>query len=345
MATQMRQKKLRMKRISILAFENGIASTTIGPLEIFQYADILGGSSKKPNGANESPFFEVKIVTIDGQPVRCSEKVMIVADCSLDEIENTDLVLICSPGPCIDEFLRLQDAISPQLKELYAKGSSIAAICTGAFLLAETGILNGKLATTHWNFADQFCERYPLVKLKPERLITDEERVLCAGGVYSALDLALYLVDKYCGREIAVQCSKTLVIETGRHSQTGYSIFSFQKQHDDKVILSAQNWIENNFAQDFLFDDVAAKHAMSSRNFKRRFKKATGDSPLAYLQRFRIEAAKKMLEGEDATIEEIAHLVGYEKIDFFRQLFKRTMGITPKAYRQKFRFNERKSLL
>lgn len=321
-----------MKRIILVAFENGIASTVIGPMEIFQFANSLVEAGKPP-------FFHVKIVTTDGKPVTCSEKFCIQPDGSLEDIFESDMVILCSPGVLTQETLARHSSLYPELKKHHQSGMCLAGICTGAFFLAEAGILHGRTATTHWDLAEQFLQRYPAVDLKPDRILTDEGDVICAGGVYSALDLALYIVEKYCGRETAILCSKGLIIEAGRHSQARYSIFNFQKQHQDAEVLALQDWIEEHFNEELVFGEIAVKIGMSPRNLKRRFKQATGDSPLVYLQRLRIEAARRELESGNKTIEEIAMMVGYTDTDFFRKLFKRYLDVTPKTYRRKFQFS------
>ncbi len=199
--------------IVILAFDNGIASTVIGPLEIFQFANRLA-AEKFPK--IPPPFFNIKVCSMDGSPVRCSRNVLIEPDCALNDVKDSDLVLIYSPGLLTEDSWHKHTRIFPQLKKLHESGSALAGICTGSFFLAETGVLDHRSATTHWDLAVSFRDRYPLVNLKPERIITDEGDILCAGGVYSALDLSLYLVEKYSDREIAVSCAKTLIIEYGR---------------------------------------------------------------------------------------------------------------------------------
>jgi transcriptional regulator GlxA family with amidase domain len=183
--------------------------------------------------------------------------------------------------------------------------------------LAETGLLDGKTATTHWGFADQFRKRYPRIELKT--------------------DLSLYLVEKYCGQEVALQSSKSIVADIGRTTQAPYAIFEFQKDHQDQRILSVQQWIEDHFAQNFNYDQLAHTCAMSRRTFERRFKTATGDTPLIYQQRIRVEAAKRILENGDQSFDEITYAVGYEDSSSFRKLFLKQTGLRPSEYRKKFR--------
>ncbi len=218
----------------------------------------------------------------------------------------------------------------------HQKGAEIASLCSGSFLLAETGLLDGKIATTHWFVKDEFHKRYPQVDLKAERLITEENGLYCSGGGTSGLDLCLYIIEKYHGHEAVLLLSKFLVMDRNRSSQIPYSIFNAQKNHQDTDIIEAQKWIEKHYFKSIFLDDVASKVGMSLRNFKRRFKKATGDSPLVYLQRLRVEAAKSALTKKSSPIETIANKVGYEDIAFFRKIFIRYVGESPSAYRNRF---------
>jgi transcriptional regulator GlxA family with amidase domain len=320
-----------MKKVTVLALEKTMASTVTGPMDIFSLAGVLWNQIR---GVEPTPFFEVKIASVNGKKVTCMNQTGILPDCAITEIDRTDLIVISVAD--MDMMNRDKKKIVPWLIEQFNKGATIASVCTGAFLLAETGLLNGKIATTHWGYIDLFKANYPKVILKPELLVTDEGTLLCGGGAHSYFDLCLYLVERYCGFDIAVQCSKSLLLDIGRRSQTPYTIFEFQKQHGDKDILKAQLLLENSFSREIHIEEIANQIGMSLRNFKRRFKAATGDTPLGYLQRFRIEAAKRALESKDKSIEQISGLVGYQDSAFFRQVFKKYMGLTPNAYRKKF---------
>ncbi len=319
-----------MKHITLLALDGTIASTVTGPTDIFSLAGVLWNQIC---GFQPEPYFKVVIASVRGRPVKCVNGIVIQPHLSLDEVKKTDLIIISA------EDIAALDATSrhtaPWLLKHHKAGSTLASVCTGAFLLAETGLLNGKRATTHWGFAELFRKRYPQVDLRPESLITDEGSLICGGGAFSYFDLSLYLVEKYCGFEVAAQCGKSLLLDIGRTSQTPYVIFEYQKQHKDQPVLKAQTFIENNFAQQVDMKDLAARVGMSMRNFKRRFRRATGDSPLCYLQRFRVEAAKRQFEDTHKSISEICYQIGYEDIAFFRRIFKRYVGIAPHDYRKR----------
>jgi transcriptional regulator GlxA family with amidase domain len=319
-----------MKHITILALDGTVASTVTGPTDIFGLAGVLWNQIC---GVQPEPYFKVVIASVKGKPVKCVNGIVIQPHLSLDEVRRTDLIIISA------EDLAALDAASrqaiPWLLKHHKAGTTLASVCTGAFLLAQTGLLDGKRATTHWGFAELFRKRYPQVDLRPECLITDEGSLVCGGGAFSYFDLSLYLVERYGGFEVATQCGKSLLLDIGRTSQVPYAIFEYQKQHKDPQVLKAQTFIEKDYAQQINMDDLAARVGMSLRNFKRRFRRATGDSPLSYLQRFRVEAAKRQFENTHQSISEICYQVGYEDLPFFRGIFKRYVGLSPNEYRKR----------
>jgi transcriptional regulator GlxA family with amidase domain len=258
-----------------------------------------------------------------------------VPEGAIHDVDDTDLIVISSILD-IDKTLKYEGAVIEWLKRHYRSGAHLASICTGAFVLAETGLLDGKTATTHWGSADEFRKRYPRINLKPERLVTDEGDLFCSGGMNAGADLALYLVEKYCGHEIALQSSRTMISDIGRTLQTPYSIFQFQKDHKDARILAIQKMMEEKFDREHPYEALASESGMSKRTFERRFKTATGDTPLVYLQRVRIEAAKGMLEEQGLSLDEIAYRVGYLDSNAFRKIFLRQTGLLPSDYRKRF---------
>lgn len=288
------------------------------------------------HGLPLTPYFEVELVSADGKPVKCLNNVSILPHRSMGDVSKTDLIIIPSISD-IEKTLRRNSETIAWLKEHHQRGASIASVCTGAFLLAETGLLDGKTATTHWGFCDAFRLRYPRVLLKPERLITDEGSLYCAGNLAAGIDLSIYLVEKYCGLEVAIQCSKALLHDMGRISQAANSILSFQKKHNDEAVRNSQQWLEDHFSQAVDMNAVARMHGMSLRTFERRFKKATGDTPLVYLQRTRVEEAKKMMERGIVQFDEISYRMGYEDSNHFRQVFKKHTGLLPTEYQKYFR--------
>lgn len=321
-----------MKRVTILAMFNTMASTVTGPMDVFYQAGVIWNYFQ---GQEVTPFFKTEIVTTDGEPFRCLNGTRMLPDGSIRNVASTDLIIVSSILN-IAKTMKYQGEVVDWLKHHYRRGTHIATICTGAFVLAETGLLDGKTATTHWGAADEFRRRYPQIHLKPERLITDEGDLFCSGGMNAGTDLSLYLVEKYCGHEVALQSSKALISDIGRSLQAPYAIFQFQKDHNDRRILAVQKLIEENFDQDYPYEELASRFGMSRRTFERRFKAATGDTPLAYLQRVRVEAAKRLLESQKLSFDEITYRVGYEDSSTFRKIFLKQTGLRPKEYQRRF---------
>ena len=222
------------------------------------------------------------------------------------------------------------------LSSQYEAGAGIASLCIGVFLLAGTGLLRGKKCATHWVEADNFRKMFPDVDLVPDKIITDEQGIYTSGGAYSWLNLILYLVEKYAGRDMAIICSKLFGIQIERDSQSSFMIFSPQKQHQDDLIRQAQDYIEKNYQEKITIDELASRLAISRRNLERRFKKVTYNSIVEYVQRVRIEAAKMTLERERENVNEAMYRAGYTDIKAFRTTFKKLTGLSPLEYKNKY---------
>jgi len=250
-------------------------------------------------------------------------------------IPVTDLVVI--PAVSYDDnLLKENAALIEWIRAQYKTGAEIAAICSGAFLLAATGLLDGKNCSTHWNLADKFKRLFPNITLQPDKLITADKGIYTNGGAYSFLNLVLFLVEKYFDRATAIYCSKIFQIEIDRTSQSPFFIFQTQKNHGDDMICEAQTYIEENLSEKISFEALATKLATSRRNFDRRFIKATGNTPVEYLQRVKVEVAKKTLEKGRKSIFEVMYEVGYSDDKAFREVFKKITGVSPLDYRAKY---------
>ncbi|MCG8642574.1 MAG: helix-turn-helix domain-containing protein [Desulfobacterales bacterium] len=322
-----------MKKVTIFCPYNTMATTIFGPMDVLSQAGRLWNRMVK---SAATPFFEVTLVSADGLPIRSLNNIMIEPHCSITEVDNTDLIVIAS-ATYIDKILEMNPEILPWLITHYQKGTHIASICTGVFLLAETGLLNGKTATLHWGFADDFSKKYPKIKLDHGKMFIDHGRLYCSAGVSAGMDLSLYLVEKFYGRESALAAAKTMVLDISRTTQTPYACFLPATSHRDELILKIQNWMSEHHSRHVNYDTLAHHFSISRRSLERRFKKATGLTPLAYLQKLRVEKAKQLLEQGVKPFSEITYAVGYEDIPFFRKVFTRTTGLLPKAYQQKFR--------
>ena len=321
-----------MKKVTILGLHNSMATTIFGPMDILNQAGRLWN---RLNKTEHTPFFDVTIASPDGGPIRSVNRVQIQPHCSIRDVVHSDLIIIAS-ATYIDTVLEQYPELPDWLLHHYNKGTHLASICTGVFLLAETGLLDGKSATLHWGFAEQFKARYPNVALHHDRMFIDNGRLYCSAGVSAGMDLSLYLVEKFCGRQAARESAKTMVLAMDRHFQTPYNCFLGARNHTDDLMAKAQDWLEDNATQIVNYDGMAYNFGMSRRSLERRFKKATGMTPLSYIQRLRVEKAKRMLEDGTRTFNEITYAVGYEDISFFRKVFIRLTGLRPKEYRQKF---------
>jgi len=322
-----------MKKVAILAADKCLLSSVASPMDMFLQAGVLWNLTM---GEAPAPMFEVNIVTADGNPVTAISGVPVIPNCSMHEIEFPDLVIIPSQGFLIDPQSEMHTNRIAWLKSAYENGSDLASICTGAFMLASTGLLDGKKATTHWGMTKQFQKRFPKVDLRTDLLVTDEERLFCGGGISADLNLSLYLIEKYCGREIALQSSRCTLVDLDCVTQSPYAIFNPEKNHGDKVILDAQTQIERSFKKSVDVNALAAEVGLSVRQFNRRFRSATGETVTGYLQLVRIEAAKAELVATRLSFEEIAAKVGYDNASFFRKIFKKSTSISPAEYKRRF---------
>jgi len=317
-----------MKRldVTILLLNDCYASTALAPIEVFHSAGRLWNAL---TGHESEPRFRVTVASLDGLPVVTPYSVGLLPEASIEQIENTDLIVVPASGLELDAQFEKHRALFAWLRHWYKRGAYIASICSGAAYLAEAGLLDGREATTHWGAADAYLERYPRVKWRPEVFVTEDRRLLCSGGVYAAVDLSLYLVDKFCGHEVAVQTAKALLVDMPRMHQTGYAVLPLSRSHTDEKIRQAESFMKKHFARELSIESLAGSVNMSPRNFIRRFKQATGQLPGKYLQALRISIAREMLEDDASSIQTVSSKVGYEDVAFFRALFKRLTGMTP----------------
>jgi len=322
-----------MTDVTVLLINETFSSTAIGPMEVFRHAGELWNVL---TGTTPNPRFRVTTASVGGRSVRCDGPIEIQPAAALTDIRKTDLIFVPSTGPNVDGVVERNAPIVPWLRRWHKRGVAIASVCSGVGLVAASGLLDGKRATTHWGLADQFRQKYPKVLWMPELMVTEDRDLYCGGGVNASLDLSLYLVERFCGHEVAMQTAKALLIETPRAWQAGFAIVPLKTDHSDEAISSAQEWLHQNFHRTFPLEAPAQRVGMSLRNFVRRFKQATGDSPLIYLQKLRIAAAKRLLESDHRTMQEIGDAIGYQDVAFFRQLFQRHTGVSPSAYRQRF---------
>ncbi len=255
---------------------------------------------------------------------------------NISEIKKTHLIIIPSLNHNYEKAIKPNQPMIDWITKQYKNGADIASICTGAFLLASSGLLNGKTCSTHWVAADNFRRMFPDVDLKADQLITDENGIYTNGGAYSFLNLMIYLVEKYFDRQTAIYCSKVFQIEMDRNSQSEFAIFTGQKRHGDEMVKKAQDYIEANLEEKISIEYLSSKFAVGRRNFDRRFIKATGNTPIEYAQRVKIESAKKAFESTRKTINEVMYEVGYNDVKAFREVFRKITGMSPLEYKGKY---------
>jgi len=304
-------------------------------IDAFSIANRYASSMQTPGKAAPS-LFTWDVVTMDGRPAEGEGRVLIQPHCSIHDIKKTDLIFIPGFLYPFDFRGKLPEGLSDWLWNWHRKSSIICAVCTGTFLLAETGLMNGKTATTNWAFAKSFRKLYPEVRLKPDRILTEDGGIICSGATTAFLDLCIHLMEKFGSEELAEICSKILLINQTRRSQSPFVVFDCRKDHSDEAVIKAQKLMELKYTESISVDGLASDLGISTRHFIRRFKAATGDSPLLYLQKIRIEAAKAKLEKTRESIDEITLKIGYENANSFRKLFRKNTGLSPKEYRMQF---------
>jgi transcriptional regulator GlxA family with amidase domain len=323
----------RVLDVTVVLLENGYASTAIVPIEIFHSAGTIWNWL---NGTEQKPRFRVLAASLDGRPVTSICSLGLIPYCSINDIEHTDIVILPASGWDVMARIASGPSLLPWLRKMHARGSHVAGVCTGVGFLAEAGLLDGREATTHWGVAAVMQERYPNVRWRPDQIVTEADRVFCSGGVYASVDLSLHLVEKFCGRETALQVAKSLLLTMPRERQSGYSALPLSPPHSDERIRRAEEYLRRHFSRGVPTETLAEQAGMGPRNFIRRFKAVTGRLPSAYVQALRISAAKEMLELGAASIQEVSSTIGYGDIAFFRELFKRHAGMTPTEYRSRF---------
>ena len=282
------------------------------------------------------PLFTTRVLSRDGKAVKVSGGFQVKPDGQFHDFEKTDVVVVPPYLPNADLLPSNAAPLLNWIVDRYEQGAMIASVCTGSFVLAETGLLDGKPATTHWFFTKLFKRRYPKVLLEPDRVLTREKGLICSGSISAFYYLGLHLIENFGSAHLAAQCSKAFLVDPSKASQTSYAMFNVHKGHGDKEIMRAQELIESNFSEAMKMEDLARQIGISPRHFIRRFKKATDETPLRYLQQIRIERAKEYLETTSETVNEITQVIGYENSSSFRKLFKEATGLSPGEYRSRF---------
>ena len=320
-----------MKHISILALQNATLTSIDGSFQLLSRVnDFLKYKDKKP-------FYNVEIIGIKNSVKLNDGLYNIKVHRLVKDMKKTDLIIV--PITCADfaETIQANKGFTNWVKDQYRRGAEVASLCVGAFFLASTGLLDGKECSTHWAVSTEFKTFFPKVKMMDEKIITYDKGIYTSGGNYSFLNLLLHIIEKDLGKEIAVLASKMFEIEIGRKTQNEFLIFQGQKQHGDEVIIGIQNFIEKSYTDEIVVDQITRKFGIGRRTLERRFKALTGNTVFEYIQRVRVEAAKKELESGKKNINEIVYEVGYIDPDAFRNVFKRYAGMSFNEYAHKYR--------
>jgi transcriptional regulator GlxA family with amidase domain len=319
-----------MKHISILVPQGAILGSLEGSRQLLTQVNEFFKAKGAP------PIFKVQLVGLSKETPLSGGLFTVNTDVVLTDVEKTDLIIIPAIDGDLNVAIERNKAFIPWLTHQYKGGAEIASLCLGAFLLASTGLLKGRKCATHWMAENAFRQLFPDVNLVTEKIITDEHGIYSSGGAFSYLNLILYLIEKYAGREMSVLAAKVFAIEIQRKDQLSFVIFEGQKNHEDEPIKQAQEFIEKNYQDKITVDRLTSMFALSRRNFERRFKKATSNTVAEYIQRVKIEVAKISLETTRDNVNEAMYKVGYTDPKAFRVSFKKITGLSPMEYRNKY---------
>ena len=319
-----------MKHISILPLYDATLTSIDSSHQILTRVNDFMKYQGKPS------YYNVEIVGLEKETKLGGGLYKIYVDKTIKQVKKTDVIvlpLLCGDFPgAILKNKEYEDWLISQ----YNNNAEIVCLCVGSFFLASTGLLKGRKCAVHWAAKDEFKAMFPDVKIVHNTIITDEKGIYTCGGGYSYLNLLLYVIEKHLGREMSILSSKMFEIDIERKTQNPYVIFVGQKRHGDEIVLKAQEFIESNPTSTFTVDEICDKFGVGRRTFERRFKKCTGNSFVEYIQRVKVEFAKKHLETGRKTVNEIINEIGYNDIDAFRKVFKRFTDLSPMDYRKKY---------
>lgn len=319
-----------MKYVSILVPETAVPAAIVDPRYMFTAVNEF------LKGAGQAPLFDVQLVGLTRE-VKLNEGLFSVhTDAVLAEARRPDLVIIPAISGDLATALKRNGEFLPWVVQQYKNGAEVASLCLGAFLFASTGLLDGKKCSTHWLFANDFRKMFPQVDLVDDKIITEDNGLYSSGGANSYWNLLLHLVEKYTSRDVAILASKFFVLDIARNSQSPFSIFKGQKMHKDPGVLKVQEHIETHSGQKITVDQLAQEFGIGRRSLERRFKKATNNTVIEYIQRVKVEACKKEFENGRKTVNEVMYDVGYNDNKAFRDVFRKIAGVSPLEYRNRY---------
>ncbi|MGO9410439.1 MAG: GlxA family transcriptional regulator [Spirochaetia bacterium] len=320
-----------MRHVSILVPRGAAALGCIeGSFILFTKANEFLAARGKP------PLFKVQLVGLTEEAQVYDRLFSARPDLTIEKVQKTDLIIIPAVNGNMDEVLSMNKRFLPWIVRQHSGGAEVASLCVGAFLLAATGLMKGRQCATHWMSANDFRRRFPDVNLVSESIITDDAGIYTSGGAHSFWNLLLYLLEKYTDRDIAIYASKFYEIEIDRYNQSPFLIFKGQKDHNDDAVRRAQELIETNYRERLTVDQLCKTLAVGRRSLERRFKQATGNTVSEYMQRVRVEAAKKGLETGRKNVNEVMYEAGYSDTKAFREVFRKIAGMSPLDYRLRY---------
>ncbi len=320
-----------MKHVSILIPKGHFSLVNIeGPYQIFNWVN------ECVERLGRKPIFELHLVGAERSITQSIGMFTVNPDSLINEIKKTDLIILPAIHGDLKNNLEQNAELVPWIIRHYKEGAEVVSLCIASFFLASTGLLNGRQCATHWAFANEFRSLFPEAKLMDDKIMTEADGIYTSGGAYSFTNLLMYLVEKYAGREVAILTAKAFMIDIDRNSQSPFIMFAGQKAHNDKPVLNAQEFIEHNYTDKITVDRLCDKFGVGRRTFERRFKKATANTVVEYIQRVKIEAAKKELESGRKTVGEVMFDVGYTDTKAFRDVFKKFVGLSPVDYKHKY---------
>jgi len=319
-----------MKHISIIVPNGAVMASIVDPRTIFT------GANEFLQAMGRDPIFKVELVGLTKEVLLSDGQFSVHMNALIDEVKKTDLILIPALSGDLKQSIESNKEFIPWIIKQYQSGTEVASLCIGSFLLAATGLLNGKECSSHWLTGNLFRQMFPEVTLVDGRIVTEQQGLYSSGGATSYWTLLLHLVEKYAGRDIAIMASKVYALDIERNSQSAFIMFQGQKNHTDAPIKQAQEFIEKNISEKINVEDLAVMFAIGRRHFERRFKKATNNTPIEYIQRVKIEAAKKQFETTRNNVSEVMYNVGYNDLKSFRVVFKKITGLSPVEYRNRY---------
>lgn len=319
-----------MKNVAILVAESAVIEAVADPRYMFTAVNNFLRAQGK------DPAFRIQMIGLREQVKLADGMFTIQVDATPDKAIKPDLIIIPALSGDLQQAIELNEDFIPWIVFQHRLGAEVASLCLGAFLLGATGLVDGKSCSTHWQFSNQFRHMFPSVNLVDDRVITEQAGIYTSGGANSYWNLLLYLVEKFTGRDMAIAAAKFFVLDIDKKSQSPFMVFKGQKLHEDKAVIRAQEYIEDNYTERIGIEDLCRMLGVGRRTFERRFRRATHNSVVEYIQRVKIEAAKRELEAGQKSITEVMYEVGYSDTKAFRDVFRKVTSVSPVEYRKKF---------